>query len=97
MSSFFLVYKNVVDLCIEDESHGEEEDALGRAVDEAEHVRGDGAGVGLDLQTPDVDEVRRLGPGIVQHKVCVDHHSAQIGQQLSRLRTLGQLFSNNLV
>ena len=92
---FFL--KNAVDLCIEDEAHGEEEDSLGGAVDEAEHVRGDGPGVRLDLQPPDIDEVRRLGPGIVQHKVRVDHNPAQVRQQLRRLGTLGQLLSNNLV
>ena len=87
----------MVDLCIEDESHSKEEDALRRAVDEAEHVRGDGPGVRLDLQAPDIDEVGRLGPGIVQHKVSIYHYSAQIRQQLSRLWTLGQLLSNNLV
>ena len=81
--------KNVVDLCIEDEPHGEEEHALGRGVDEAHHVRGDSPGVSLDLETSHIDEVRRLGPGIVQHKVRVNHHSAQIGQQLRGQGTLG--------
>ena len=72
------MHSNVVDLCIEDEPHGEEEHALWCGVDEAQHVRGDGPGVCLDLKTSHIDEVRRLGPGIVQHKVRVDHHSAQI-------------------
>ena len=70
--------KNVVDLCIEDESHGEEEHTLWSGVDEAQQVRGDSPGVSLDLETSHIDEVRRLGPGVVQHKVRVDHHSTYI-------------------
>ena len=71
-------------LGIEDETHGEEDQTLVSLIYEPGHVSGNIITklVFLDLETSDIDEVWWLRSGVVQDVVSVDHHSAQVGQEL---------------
>ena len=75
-------------LRFENESHSEENDPVLCCLYEVEEAVREVPRLLSDLDPPDVEEGGRLGPGVVQDVVGVDHDPADVGQQLGGGRTV---------